>query len=170
MLPHSLRASKCCDKMTSDSIGTLDEEVKNKILDSVDPPKSAVSFLFHENEHYDWVGIYVLCGDELVLGPFYGPPTQHTRISMGKGICGAAVREQRTINLPDVWTDERFIACSSTTRSELVVPVWFEDTIIGELDIDSNTPAAFAKADEQLVKEVGQLIAPYVKDLVEKLS
>jgi putative methionine-R-sulfoxide reductase with GAF domain len=148
--------------MTEESITVLDERVKRSIMSSVDPLKAAVIYLFNLKDYYDWVGIYIVSGKELVLGPFMGPPTQHTRILIEKGICGAAVREQRTINLPDVWADKRFIACSTTTRSEMVVPIWFEGKVVGEIDIDSNTPSAFSKDDEVLVRLVGELITAHV--------
>jgi GAF domain-containing protein len=148
----------------------MDQKDIDKILNSVNPPKAAVSFLSHTREHYDWVGIYLLHENELVLGPFIGPPTPHTTIPIDEGICGAAVREERTINLADVWSDDRFIACSTTTRSELVVPIWHEGKVVAEIDIDSNTPGAFSKEDESLVEQVCELVAPYIKPLVDKLS
>lgn len=144
-------------------IVVLGEADKKSIMSSIDPVKAAVSFLFKIKEYYNWVGVYVLDKDELVLGPFKGPPTPHTRIPINKGICGAAVREQKIINLGDVWGDDRFIACSTTTRSELVVPIWLGDKIIGEIDIDSNMPSAFSKLDEELVKDIAELIAKHIK-------
>ena len=138
------------------------DEDKARIMNSINPMKAAVNYLFTLKEYYDWVGIYVRSGDELILGPFKGPPTPHTVIPIEKGICGAAVREERTINLGDVWGDDRFIACSTTTRSELVVPIWLDDEVIAEIDIDSNMPRAFSKGDETLVEAVAQLIAPKI--------
>ncbi len=145
-------------------------ETERQILSSTNPPKAAVSYLANLKKHYDWVGIYVLCGDELHLGPFVGQPTPHIVIPISKGICGAAVREERTINLPDVWSDDRFIACSTTTRSELVVPIWHENKIVGQIDIDSNMPAAFSKADEVIVENITKLIGPHVQKLYEELE
>jgi putative methionine-R-sulfoxide reductase with GAF domain len=141
----------------------LGKEDRESIMSSIDPVKAAVIFLFNVKKYYDWVGVYVLDNDTLVLGPYKGPPTPHTRIPVNKGICGAAVREQRIINLGDVWGDDRFIACSTTTRSELVVPIWLGDKIIGEIDIDSNMPSAFSKLDEVLVKDIAELIAGHIK-------
>lgn len=148
----------------------MSEEEKTRILKSVSPMKAAVDYLFNSSEFYDWVGIYVLCTDELRLGPFRGPPTPHVVIPLNLGICGAAVSERRTINLADVRTDDRFIACSTTTRSELVVPIWHEDDVIAEIDIDSNMPSAFSPFDEKMVECVAELIAPAVKDYCDKLS
>ena len=141
----------------------LNDDDKDRILSSVNPMKAAVTFLFNKFDYYDWVGIYVLSGNELILGPFKGPPTPHTVIPLDKGICGAAVREKKIINLGDVWGDDRFIACSTTTRSELVVPIWRGDDVIAEIDVDSNMPSAFSKGDESLVTTITELIAEHVK-------
>jgi len=148
----------------------MSEEEKARIMRSVNPIKAAIDYLFNSNEFYDWVGIYVLCTDELRLGPFRGPPTPHEVIPLNKGICGAAVSEKRTINLADVRTDDRFIACSTTTRSELVVPVWFDGDVIAEIDIDSNMPSAFSPFDERMVEYVAKLIASKVKEYCDKLQ
>ena len=72
---------------------------------------------------YTWVGIYLLDGDELVLGPFLGKPSPHTRIPLGRGICGAAATEKATIIVDDVNADPRYLACSIETKSEIVVPI-----------------------------------------------
>ena len=72
---------------------------------------------------YTWVGIYLLDGDELVLGPFVGKPSPHTRIPLGRGICGAAATEKATIIVDDVNADPRYLACSLETKSEIVVPI-----------------------------------------------
>jgi len=141
----------------------LEDDDKKSIMASIDPVKAAVTYLFNTKKYYDWVGVYIRDNDDLVLGPFKGPPTPHTRIPINLGICGAAVRERRIINLGDVWGDDRFIACSTTTRSELVVPIWIGEEIIGEIDIDSNMPSAFSRMDEELVRDVAELIAGHVK-------
>ena len=73
--------------------------------------------------HYTWVGIYLLDGNELVLGPFEGKPSPHTHIPLGRGICGAAAAEKATIIVDDVHSDTRYLACSLDTKSEIVVPI-----------------------------------------------
>ena len=83
----------------------------------------AVAVLKHEIPDYTWVGIYLLDGDELVLGPFLGKPSPHTRIPLGRGICGAAATEKATIIVDDVNADPRYLACSIETKSEIVVPI-----------------------------------------------
>jgi len=108
---------------------------------------------------YTWVGIYLLDGDELVLGPFLGKPSPHTRIPLGSGICGAAASERATIVVDDVNADPRYLACSLETRSEIVVPIMEGDEVLGEIDIDSDRPAAFGAADTRLLEQVAALLA-----------
>jgi L-methionine (R)-S-oxide reductase len=120
----------------------------------------AVQLLKDNCPHYDWVGIYSLeSGDELVLGPFLGKPSPHTRIKVGSGICGAAAQERDTIIVDDVNSDPRYLACSLETKSEIVVPIFKEGKVVGELDIDSHTPAAFGDQDKHFLEEVCEILA-----------
>jgi len=108
---------------------------------------------------YTWVGIYLLDGDELVLGPFLGKPSPHTRIPLGRGICGAAATDKATIVVDDVNADPRYLACSIETKSEIVVPIMQDGTVFGEIAIDSDRPAAFGAADRALLEPVAALLA-----------
>jgi GAF domain-containing protein len=108
---------------------------------------------------YTWVGIYLVAGDELVLGPFIGKPSPHTRIPIGRGICGAAAAGKATIVVDDVNADPRYLACSLETKSEIVVPIMRGDQVIGELDIDSDRPAAFGAADRVLLERAAAALA-----------
>jgi L-methionine (R)-S-oxide reductase len=108
---------------------------------------------------YTWVGVYLVKGDELVLGPFLGKPSPHTRIPIGRGICGSAAAERQTIIVDDVNADERYLACSLETRSEIVVPIILDGNVVGELDIDSDRPAAFTAADRQLLETLAAMLA-----------
>ena len=108
---------------------------------------------------YSWVGIYLLDGNELVLGPFEGKPSPHTRIPVGRGICGAAAAEKATIIVDDVNADPRYLACSVDTRSEIVVPIMAGNEVLGEIDIDSDRFAAFDAADRKLLESVAALLA-----------
>ena len=108
---------------------------------------------------YQWVGIYLLEGDELVLGPFRGKPSPHTRIPLGRGICGAAATEKATIVVDDVNSDPRYLACSIETQSEIVVPILRGDRVLGEIDIDSDTRAAFGGEDREFLERVAALLA-----------
>ena len=109
--------------------------------------------------HYTWVGIYLLDGNELVLGPFVGKPSPHTRIPLGRGICGAAAAETETIIVDDVNADPRYLACSLETKSEIVVPIMSGDDVLGEIDIDSDQPAAFGPADRRMLEDVARQLA-----------
>ena len=119
----------------------------------------AVSLLKERIPEYTWVGIYLLEGDELVLGPYRGKPSPHTRIPLGRGICGAAATEKATIVVDDVNADPRYLACSIDTKSEIVVPIMDGDRVLGEIDIDSDRPAAFGEADRQLLEAVAARLA-----------
>ena len=119
----------------------------------------AVRLLKDGIPYYSWVGIYLLDGDELVLGPFLGKPSPHTRIPLGRGICGAAATEKATIIVDDVNADDRYLACSIETKSEIVVPIMEDGEVLGEIDIDSDTPAAFGDADRHLLEQVAALLA-----------
>jgi GAF domain-containing protein len=121
--------------------------------------RAAVERLAREVAHYTWVGVYLLEGDELVLGPFVGAPSPHTRIPIGRGICGAAAAGKATIVVDDVNADPRYLACSLETRSEIVVPIMRGDRVLGEIDIDSHAPAAFGETDRALLEAVARALA-----------
>jgi GAF domain-containing protein len=100
------------------------------------------------------VGIYLLVGNELVLGPFVGAPSPHMRIPLGRGICGAAATEATTIIVDDVNSDPRYLECSVETQSEIVVPIIHGGVVLGEIDIDSHERAAFGPTDRDLLEQV----------------
>ena len=111
-------------------------------------------------EHYSWVGIYLVDGDDLVLGPWRGPQaTEHVRIPIGQGVCGAAAASGETEVVDDVNADPRYLACFPSTRSEIVVPIARDGHVIGEIDIDSDSPAAFGDADREFLERVAELMA-----------
>jgi len=119
--------------------------------------------------HYDWVGFYMIeeggVDEEpvLVLGPYVGAVTQHKRIPLNRGICGAAASTGRTVIVDDVSQDPRYLACSIETKSEIVVPIVVKGEVVGELDIDSHTPAAFKPDDRQLVEHCARLVGQYLE-------
>jgi L-methionine (R)-S-oxide reductase len=115
---------------------------------------AAVGILAREVPTYNWVGIYLLVGNELVLGPFVGAPSPHTRIPLGRGICGAAATEATTIIVDDVNSDPRYLECSLETQSEIVVPIIHGGVVLGEIDIDSHERAAFGPTDRDLLEQV----------------
>ena len=118
-----------------------------------------VEMLKQRMSDYTWVGIYLVEGNELVLGPYRGKPSPHTRIPLGRGICGAAATEKATIIVDDVNADPRYLACSIETRSEIVVPIMRGGEVLGEIDIDSDRPAAFTSADRELLEKVAAMVA-----------
>jgi len=114
---------------------------------------------------YDWVGFYMLDPSNenvLVLGPYRGAPTEHVRIPVTEGICGAAVAQGETVIVGDVLADPRYLACSLETRSEIVVPIRANGKILGEIDIDSHTLDVFGAEDrsflESCAKALGQFL------------
>ena len=129
--------------------------------------KYVVDFLFKTFKNYDWIGIYIVKGDELVLGYWKGEKaTEHNTIPIGVGVCGSAAKSGKTENVSDVMKDERFIACFLTTKSELVVPIKERGVVIGEIDIDSDTKNAFSKNDEYILENLA--MNPVFIDLVKK--
>ncbi len=111
------------------------------------------SLVFHTLPDLNWAGFYWLHGRELVLGPFQGKPAC-VRIAVGKGVCGTAVAERRTIVVPDVNAFPGHIACDSASRSELVVPVNRAGAILGVLDVDSPHPNRFGDEDARGLEAV----------------
>lgn len=116
-----------------------------------------VAALIHETFHFWWTGFYRVKGQELVLGPFQGP-IACTRIAFGRGVCGTAWQEQKTIVVPDVEQFEGHIACSSASKSEIVVPVWRNDQIVAVLDIDSEKLATFDDTDRIWLEKIAALL------------
>ena len=114
-----------------------------------------------EVPHYDWVGFYFKNGDkrELKLGAYAGAPTDHTIIPYGKGICGQVAESNKNFVVPDVQAQDNYIACSITVKAEIVVPLFVKGENIGQIDIDSNTPDPFTKADETFLEFVNSEVA-----------
>jgi GAF domain-containing protein len=100
-----------------------------------------------------WVGFYLVDGDQLVLGPFQGP-VACTRIAFGKGVCGASWKQKRAILVPDVEAFPGHIACSSLSRSEVVLPLMKEGEVIGVLDVDSEQLNEFDEVDVKFLTEL----------------
>ena len=121
--------------------------------------QATVQTLQNTMPHYSWVGVYLLDSNELVLGPYVGKPSPHTRIPLGRGICGAAATEKATIIVDDVDADPRYLACSADTRSEIVVPILRGSEVLGEIDVDSDRPAAFGDADRRMLESVAAILA-----------
>lgn len=121
--------------------------------------EAVVRLLASNYKHFNWTGIYLLEDGMLRLGPYQGDPSPHDVIPIERGICGAAVREGKTIVVPDVNADERYLACSITTKSEIVVPIVKDGKIIGEIDIDSDNHDAFGEYDQKVLEQVADRLS-----------
>jgi L-methionine (R)-S-oxide reductase len=126
-----------------------------------------VTLLYEKLNGYNWVGFYMLEKDSgrdmLVLGPFKGAATPHTRIPLNQGICGAAASSGKTVVVDDVNSDPRYLACSLETKSEIVVPVFAHGRVAGELDIDSHFRAAFGPDDRKLCEHAAALLGRFLE-------
>lgn len=112
-------------------------------------------------DHINWVGFYIWKDDELVLGPFQGLPAC-TRIAYGKGVCGTAFKERKTLRVADVNQFPGHIACDAASRSEIVIPVVIKDQLYGVLDIDSPKIDRFDEVDQQYLEEYVRIMSQYL--------
>jgi len=126
----------------SDELWDMADEKPDTILNR------AVQRIHEAGSPYDWVGIYLVAGGHLILHSFIGRSTELTRIPIGQGVSGRAVAEDRDLNVPDVETFESYLARCSETGSEVVVLIRFEDRVLGVIDVDSDSSAAFGDEDE----------------------
>jgi L-methionine (R)-S-oxide reductase len=143
---------------SADEIASLVEQVTNSpaSLDAV--LQYAVQILKQERERYNWVGIYLVEGDTLVLHNYIGKPTEHTRIPVGVGVCGVAVAEGANQIVGDVTKLDNYLACSLETRAEIVVLIRRGPDIFGQIDIDSDVENAFNSDDESLLTRIADLL------------
>jgi L-methionine (R)-S-oxide reductase len=134
-----------------------DEEVLERV----------VRLVYDAHPLWDWSGIYLLVDGTLVVGPFAGSeePPEHSRIEVGDGVCGTAVAEDRNQLVDDVRELDNYLACSLSTRSELVVLIREDGRIVGQFDIDSDERGAFTQEDEALLEELATVVAPRVASL-----
>ena len=116
-----------------------------------------VASMLHETFHFWWTGFYRVVGKDLVLGPFQGPMAC-TRIQKGRGVCGTAWAKEQTQIVPDVEKFPGHIACSSASRSEIVVPLWHNRKVIGVLDIDSTRLSTFDETDRRYLEQIVLLL------------
>lgn len=139
------------------------EETVKQILfksDAADVLQNVVDYLYKYFDKYSWVGIYLVEGKYLVLGPWNGEQaTEHTKIPVGKGICGSAAQSGKTEVVADVSKDDRYLACFVSTRSEIVVPIKKNGVVVGEIDIDSDIPSAFDNSDAVFLEKVADMIS-----------
>ncbi|HEC81687.1 MAG TPA: GAF domain-containing protein [Thermoplasmatales archaeon] len=129
--------------------------------------KEICELLQRKVSHYNWVGFYLVDPSkdkELTLGPFAGEPTEHLRIPFGKGVCGQAAEKKKTIVVQDVSKEKNYLACSLKVKSEIVVPIFKNNKLVGEIDIDSHQLSSFKKEDEVFLEKVSKLVANILKE------
>ncbi|MCK5410891.1 MAG: GAF domain-containing protein [Gemmatimonadetes bacterium] len=146
------------------SKGTLLAELERARADGAtrdDLLRTTVRRIEAADPRYDWVGIYLLEEDTLVLHSYVGRPTEHAEIPVGVGVCGAAIAEGRDMNVPDVRAIENYLACSLETRSELVILIQdrASERIFGQIDLDSDRADAFTAEDERTLQQVADWLA-----------
>ena len=143
-----------------DDYKLLLSQVKAMVKDETDPIANManVAALIQEAFHFWWTGFYRVIGEQLVLGPFQGP-VACTRIGFGKGVCGTSWKEHRTILVEDVEQFPGHISCSSESRSEIVVPLYKGEEVIGVLDIDSEHLATFDATDHLWLEQIAEVVA-----------
>jgi GAF domain-containing protein len=122
--------------------------------------EAAVEHIWKKYQSHSWVGIYLLEGDTLVLGPWKGKqPTIHTRIPIGMGICGSAARTRETVIVDDVSKDPRYLECFLDTKSEIVVPICKNGNVLGEIDVDGDRQGAFGESDRHYLELIAEQLA-----------
>ena len=135
-------------------------QVKAMVKDESDPVANManVAALIQEAFHFWWTGFYRVIDNQLVLGPFQGP-VACTRIGFGKGVCGTSWKERKTLVVEDVEQFPGHIACSSESKSEIVVPLMKNNEVIGVLDIDSERLATFDQTDKEWLEQIAEATA-----------
>jgi GAF domain-containing protein len=140
-------------------------QVRAIVKDESDPVANManVAALIQETFHFWWTGFYRVIGEQLVLGPFQGP-VACTRIGFGKGVCGTAWKEKKTLVVEDVEQFPGHIACSSESKSEIVVPLMKNSEVISVLDIDSERLATFDAIDREWLEQIAEVVAAVLGD------
>jgi len=134
------------------------ENIINKDEDLETRLKDICLLLNKEQKGYDWVGFYLVEDGELVLGPYIGEPTDHTNIDFGEGVCGQAAEREESFLVDDVKQEKNYLSCSPQVESEIVVPIFKEGEVVGEIDIDSHKKARFEEEDQNMLEEVAEMV------------
>ena len=146
-------------------LGILLERVKilaDGSLDRTEKLGSICELLRECVEYYNWVGFYLIDQLEktvLVLGPYAGEATEHTKILFGRGICGQAAEMKKTLIVQNVSKETNYLSCSPKVKAEIVIPIWNNDKIVGVLDIDSHSPAPFTSEDQIFLEKICALVS-----------
>jgi len=158
----------CMTQPFADRLPKLLALIEEKELPFEDRLKALCVFLKFDFEHYDWVGFYLAdphAERMLVLGPYIGAPTGHTLIPFGRGICGQAAETLETFVVQDVNAESNYLSCSVNVKSEIVLPIILPSgKLVAELDIDSNTLAAFKPEDQAFLEQICAHLAQHWPD------
>jgi len=144
-------------------LSQIKKTVDNPNKSNDDKLQAICEYLADEIEVFDWVGFYLVDPEaerELVLGPYVGEETDHTRIPFGTGICGQAAETNETFVVQDVDQEDNYLACSIHVKAEIVVPVKKNGDFVAELDIDSHTRDSLTEDHRKLLEEVCDIVAP----------
>lgn len=148
----------------------MTQELKNQLIQDLkkfaglketELQKKVVQLLDERVDYYNWTGFYFMNDEkkQLEIGPYVGEKTDHTIIPYGRGICGQVALSGKTFEVPDVYAQDNYLACSIATKSEIVVPIFKDDKLVGQLDIDSHFADPFTKEDHELLEYVCEMIA-----------
>ena len=130
-------------------------------ISGVELQKSLVKWLDEEVSYYNWTGFYFMNDEkqQLEIGPYVGAYTDHTVIPYGRGICGQVAVSGKTFEVPDVHAQDNYLACSLATKSEIVVPIYKGENLVGQIDIDSHELDPFTQEDHNLLEAVANFVA-----------
>ena len=130
-------------------------------ISGIELQKSLVQWLDKEVSYYNWTGFYFMNDEkqQLEIGPYVGAYTDHTVIPYGRGICGQVAVSGKTFEVPDVHAQDNYLACSLATKSEIVVPIYKGENLVGQIDIDSHELDPFTQEDHDLLEAVANFVA-----------
>ena len=140
-----------------------EKQILSIINNSLNVLQDVVDFIYNDFNHYNWVGIYIVQGNYLLIKSWKGPnATEHTKIPIGKGVCGSVAKSGNTEVVDDVHSDNRYLACFLSTKSEIVVPIKKDNKIVGEIDIDSNKISAFTLKDKKFLEKIADMLSEHI--------
>ncbi len=147
----------------------LYNEAKKKIMQILKKSNGSnilqdiVDLLYQIFDKYNWIGIYLIKENSLILGPWKGKQaTEHNKIPIGKGICGSAAKTGKIELINNVKKDNRYLSCFVNTKSEIVVPIKRNNIVIGEIDIDSDIENAFNNKDSELLEKIADMLSKHI--------
>jgi GAF domain-containing protein len=152
-----------------DAFNEAHRALADEDLDDAAAMKRTVEVLAEGHPTWSWVGVYLLVGETLILGPFVGPDTEHTEIPVGTGVCGSAVETGRNTVVGDVTVLGNYLACSPNTRSEMVVLIRDGGDIVGEFAVDSDEVDGFTPEDLDALRPLADLAGPRCRRLAAAL-